>query len=67
MGYKAGAGIATHPKHWCLNVATAFSLAHHYWAVLGWQNQSFIPLKNFAKLGQERYSQKHRKNDSSSF
>jgi hypothetical protein len=35
---KAGGRIAYHAGRWYVHVASAFFLAHHYRAVLGWQN-----------------------------
>jgi len=35
---KAGARIACHARRWYVHVATAFPLANHYRAVLGWEH-----------------------------
>jgi hypothetical protein len=35
---KAGARIVYHARRWCVHVASAFPLEHHYRAVLGWQH-----------------------------
>jgi hypothetical protein len=33
---KVGARVSYHARRWCVHVASAFPLAHHYRAVLAW-------------------------------
>jgi len=33
---KAGARIVYHARYWQVHIASAFSLRHHYRAILGW-------------------------------